>query len=95
MSLPVFGKFPRYDNEEEARMKLVDAVLDEVSDVKIILDHVQNIFKLSDEEVLDRMKERQVDLRDGLMQVTACSRLLLIDLLNLLKKLRGVRHVQT
>lgn len=72
----VLAKFPRYDNEEEARRKLVDAVLDEVSDVKIILDHVQNIFELSDEEVLDRMKrktdrlKRWLDASDSMQQTT-------------------------
>lgn len=72
----VLAKFPRYDNEEEARAKLVDAVLDEVSDVKIILDHVQNIFELSDAEVLDRMKrkagrlKRWLDASDSMQQTT-------------------------
>lgn len=54
----VLAKFPRYDNEAEAKMKLTDAVLDEVADVMIILDHVQKIFELDDESIADRIGKK-------------------------------------
>lgn len=54
----VLAKFPRYDNENEAANKLHDAVLDEVADVTIILDHVKNILMLTDEEVESRINKK-------------------------------------
>lgn len=46
----VLCKYPRYDDPTEAKQKLHDKILDEYTDVTIILDHVKNIFNLSDEE---------------------------------------------
>lgn len=54
----VLAKYPRYDNEDDAKKKLHDAVLDEVADVTIILDHIQNILELTDEEILDRIQKK-------------------------------------
>ena len=54
----VLTKYPRYENEEEAKEKLHDKVLDEVADVLIILDHVQNIMGLTTEEVYARMSAK-------------------------------------
>ena len=54
----VLAKYPRYDSEEEARLKLTDAAIDEVADVIIILDHVQNILQLSTESIQDRIKKK-------------------------------------
>ena len=47
------SKYPRYssDHKEQAREDLHDAVLDEVADVFVVLDHVINIFDLSYEEI--------------------------------------------
>lgn len=51
-------KFPRYTNKDEARARLHDKVLDEVADVMVILDHVKNIFQLSDESIDDRINAK-------------------------------------
>lgn len=63
----VLAKYPRYDNEEEAREKLLDAVLDEVADVHIILDHVQTIFGLSKELIDARIEKKIKRLKRWLM----------------------------
>lgn len=54
----VLAKFPRYENEDEARTSLHDKAVDEVADVLIILDHVQNILGVSDDEVYTRVFEK-------------------------------------
>ena len=54
----VLAKYPRYDDEGEALKSLSGLALDEVADVMIILDHVQNIFKLSDEEIAGRIEQK-------------------------------------
>lgn len=54
----VLTKYPRYENEEEAKEALHDRILDEVADVMIILDHVQNIMGLTAEEVHARMNAK-------------------------------------
>lgn len=54
----VLTKYPRYENEEEAKEALHDRILDEVADVMIILDHVQNIMGLTAEEVYARMNAK-------------------------------------
>ena len=54
----VLTKYPRYENEEEAKEALHDKVLDEVADVMIILDHVQNIMGLTNEEIYSRMNAK-------------------------------------
>ena len=51
----VLAKYPRYEEEQKARIDLHDSVLDEVADVMIILDHIQNIFELSDKEIYSRV----------------------------------------
>lgn len=51
----VLAKYPRYDDENVAVKELSDKALDEFADVLIILDHVQNIMKLSDAEIDDRV----------------------------------------
>lgn len=52
----VLAKYPRYESEMEAKEKLKDAVLDEVADVLIILEHVQKILELEDEEIGNRIE---------------------------------------
>lgn len=47
----VCAKFPRYKDPKKARAELHSAVIDEVADVMIILDHVINIFRLKDEDI--------------------------------------------
>ena len=51
----VCAKFPRYTDPEKARTELHSAAVDEVADVMIILDHILNIFGLSEEEIRDRI----------------------------------------
>ena len=51
----VLAKYPRYEEEQKARIDLHDSVLDEVADVMIILDHIQSIFELSDKEIYSRV----------------------------------------
>ena len=54
----VLAKFPRYEDEDEAREKLTEKVIDEVADVMIILDHVQKIFGIPDEAIADRIMKK-------------------------------------
>lgn len=56
----VCAKFPRYTDPEKARSELHSAAVDEVADVMIILDHIINIFGLSESEVRSRI-EGKVD----------------------------------
>lgn len=56
----VCAKFPRYTDPEKARSELHSAAVDEVADVMIILDHIINIFGLSEAEVRSRI-EGKVD----------------------------------
>lgn len=50
----VLAKYPRYDDEEWAKINLHSKILDEYVDVTIILDHVKNIAGLSDSEIAVR-----------------------------------------
>lgn len=54
----VLAKYPRYDDENEAKNSLHDKVLDEVADVFIILNHVQSILSIEDSEIFDRVYEK-------------------------------------
>ena len=49
------AKYPRYDDEHQATTELYDKVLDEVADVTIILRHVMEIFKITDEALDSRI----------------------------------------
>ena len=51
----VCAKFPRYRDPDKARAELHSAAVDEVADVLIILDHVIDIFQLSDGEIRKRI----------------------------------------
>lgn len=51
----VCAKFPRYTDPEKAQSELHSAAIDEVADVMIILDHIINIFGLSENEVRARI----------------------------------------
>ena len=70
----VLAKFPRYEDEGEAREKLMDKALDEVADVLIILDHVQKIFGLTDEDIADRMIKKIERLDRWLKNSTSMQR---------------------
>lgn len=72
----VLAKFPRYEDEGEAREKLMDKALDEVADVLIILDHVQKIFELADEDIADRMIKKIERLDRWLRNSTSMQRTL-------------------
>lgn len=54
----VLAKYPRYEEESVATKELHDKALDEVADVLIILDHVQNIFGLTDTEIRSRISHK-------------------------------------
>ena len=54
----VLAKYPRYEDESKATLELYDKTLDEVADVMIILDHVKNIFKISDEALDARISKK-------------------------------------
>lgn len=54
----VLAKYPRYESEDEARKNLYDKALDEVADVTIILEHVRQIFNLTDEAVDSRISKK-------------------------------------
>ena len=72
----VLAKFPRYEDEGEAREKLMDKALDEVADVLIILEHVQKIFELTDEDISDRMLKKIERLDRWLKNSTSMQRTL-------------------
>lgn len=72
----VLAKFPRYEDENEAREKLMDKALDEVADVIIILEHVQKIFSLTDEAIADRMLKKIERLDRWLKNSTSMQRTL-------------------
>ena len=59
----VLAKYPRYDSEETATLELRDAVLDEVADVNIILNHVEAIFDFSEEEIEYRIQQKRERLK--------------------------------
>ncbi len=51
----VCAKFPRYDDPGKARADLHSKAVDEVADVIIVLDHIINIFDLTDTEIASRI----------------------------------------
>lgn len=72
----VLAKFPRYEDEGEAREKLMNKALDEVADVLIILEHVQKIFELTDEDISDRILKKIERLDRWLRSSTSMQRTL-------------------
>lgn len=72
----VLAKFPRYEDEDEAREKLTEKVIDEVADVMIILDHVQKIFGIPDEAISDRIMKKIERLERWLKNSTSMQRTL-------------------
>lgn len=48
-------KLARYDNEKEGTEVLHNKAIDEISDVVIVLDHIINIFGVSDDEIRHRV----------------------------------------
>lgn len=67
----VCAKYPRYTDPEKARSELHSKVIDEVADVLIVLDHVVNIFGLSDQEVQGRIGGKINRLNRWLVQSTS------------------------
>lgn len=59
----VLAKYPRYDDPDKATSELHDKVLDEVADVMIVLDHIVNIFSLSDPEIDNRIIKKVIRLK--------------------------------
>ena len=72
----VLAKFPRYEDEDEAREKLTEKVIDEVADVMIILDHVQKIFDIPDGAISDRIMKKIERLERWLKNSTSMQRTL-------------------
>ena len=72
----VLAKFPRYEDEDEAREKLTEKVIDEVADVMIILDHVQKIFDIPDGAIADRIMKKIERLDRWLKNSTSMQRTL-------------------
>ena len=70
------AKYPRYEDEQEAKEKLHDKVLDEAADVLIILDHVQAIVGLTDEEIANRICEKAARLERWLSNSSSMQRTL-------------------
>lgn len=64
----ILAKFARYHNSETAVQELKPQVLDEVADVLIVLDHVTNIFEISDEEVKSRIMTKVERLQRWLQE---------------------------
>lgn len=57
----VLNKYIRYDTDEKAVTELYGKVLEEISDVYVVLNHVRSIFHLADweiESVMDSKLER-------------------------------------
>lgn len=54
----VLAKYPRYEDSEKALAELQYRVLDEIADVYIILDHVQEIFKIPDSSIEVRIVQK-------------------------------------
>lgn len=54
----VLAKFPRYEEEAQARHELHDKVVDELADVYIILEHIKSIFDVSNLGVMNRAKKK-------------------------------------
>lgn len=49
----VLAKYPRFDTHEAAMEKIKEHVLEECGDVLNALDHVQAIFNITDEEMVE------------------------------------------
>lgn len=54
----VLAKFPRYEDEREARSELYESALDEVADVTVILEHAKRIFEFTEKEVDARVRKK-------------------------------------
>lgn len=67
----VCAKFPRYDDPRIARAELHSKAIDEVADVLVILDHVVNIFGLSDAEIQTRVSQKIARVNKWLSESTS------------------------
>ena len=54
----ILAKFARYHNSSKAVLELKSRVLDEVSDVLIVLEHVKAIFNITEEEIISRRNQK-------------------------------------
>ena len=72
----VCAKFPRYSSTEKAISALYSRAVDEVADVFIVLDHITEIFQLSDSDVKARVQaklerlDRWLNMSDSMEQTT-------------------------
>lgn len=62
----VLTKYIRYDTHERAIEKLRDRVIDECGDVLNSLDHIQAIFGISDEEMVEAAARKGYRLEEWL-----------------------------
>lgn len=51
----VCSKYPRYSTKEKAQKELHSKAVDEVADAIIVLDHIINIFGLTQEDIRNRV----------------------------------------
>lgn len=49
----VLAKYPRFETHTDALEELRDHVLEECADVVNVLDHVQSVFEIDDEEIVE------------------------------------------
>lgn len=59
----VCTKYPRYEDKNRARRELHDKVVDEVSDVLIVLDHITAVFDIDNREISKRIAGKIARLR--------------------------------
>jgi hypothetical protein len=62
----VLAKYPRYETHTEALASLKSKVIDECGDVLNALDHIQAIFDISDEEMVEAAAKKGDRLRKWL-----------------------------
>ena len=58
----ILAKYPRYEEHENAMLGIRKKVLEEYADVVVVLDHVFNIFNLTDQEVDEAISHKIVRL---------------------------------
>lgn len=52
----VLAKIPRYSTVSDAMSNLYDRIIDEVADVLIVMNHVIEICKLDNSDIIERIK---------------------------------------
>lgn len=63
----ILAKYPRFETHTDALNTIRDRVLEECGDVLNALDHVQAIFEISDDEIIDVAAQKMDRVRHWLM----------------------------